>query len=342
MHVAIPRSRYPRDIDVAAYCKRIVDAVSAIRGVESAGMVNRLPLSSTVQTLPVEFDSGGDSVQIDSRVVTSEYFQAMAIPVVAGRTFTEADTETSRPVGMIDRQLATRVWPNESPVGKRFRIAVKGFDMPWTEIIGVVGHVRNDGMDVDTRPQVYWSYLQRTQDRMVLAVRTMGEPEAMTASIVRTIRSVDAEQPVYDVQTMSQWRDRSLRQRRLTSGLISAFGLAALFLAGIGVYGLVSFVAGMRKREFAIRLALGASANGIQRLLLGHAFRLTIAGIVAGAVIAAPLVVFIRSLLYDVKPTDEVVLAAAPITALAVAILASIGPALRARRTDPAVVLRDS
>ena len=172
MHLAIPRTRYSSDREVARYCWRLVEAVKSTPGVESVGMVNRLPLSGVAQTLPIEFE-GIDTAKahlgnIDSRVVTPEYFRAIGIPLLRGRTFTDADTEEDRPVGLIDEQLASRIFPNQDPLGRKFRIGVKNSTGPWTEIIGIVGHIRNDSLEVDARPQIYWSQRQRAQDRMVL------------------------------------------------------------------------------------------------------------------------------------------------------------------------------
>jgi putative ABC transport system permease protein len=342
MHLAISRSRYPADGKVAAYCRRLVDSVSTVPGVQAAGMVNRLPLSGIAQTLTVQSEASDAPVNIDSRIVTPAYFQAIGIPLLKGRNFTEADADPERPVGIVDEQIARRLWPNEEPIGKRFRIFAKGvFAGPWTEVVGVVRHIRNDGLDSDTRPQIYWNYLQRTQDRMVMVVRTAGDPASLASAIVQRIQSVDAEQPVYDVRSMEQWRDLSLRQRSLTTAIIVTFAGTALILASLAIYGLLAYLVVTRLREFAIRMALGATREKIHRLVLGYAFRLTAMGLLLGIALSVPLVRVVRSLLFGVGLADRSVLAAAVVAVIASALTAGLIPALRAMRSDPAAALRN-
>jgi putative ABC transport system permease protein len=290
----------------------------------------------------VQSEASDAPVNIDSRIVTPAYFQAIGIPLLKGRNFTEADADPERPVGIVDEQIARRLWPNEEPIGKRFRIFAKGvFAGPWTEVVGVVRHIRNDGLDSDTRPQIYWNYLQRTQDRMVMVVRTAGDPASLASAIVQRIQSVDAEQPVYDVRSMEQWRDLSLRQRSLTTAIIVTFAGTALILASLAIYGLLAYLVVTRLREFAIRMALGATREKIHRLVLGYAFRLTAMGLLLGIALSVPLVRVVRSLLFGVGLADRSVLAAAVVAVIASALTAGLIPALRAMRSDPAAALRN-
>ena len=173
-----------------------------------------------------------------------------------------------------------------------------------------------------------------------LVVRASGDPASLSAAVVQRIRSVDIEQPVYDVRTLEQWRDRSLRQRRLTTGLISVFGVTSLLLALLGVYGVLSYTAAARMREFGIRIALGATNESIMRLILKHAFRLAGFGILAGAALAVPALSLIRSLLFEAGTRNNLVLTVAPLLLLAAALVAGSLPALRAMRTAPSAALR--
>ena len=181
LQLAIPRSKYAKDAEVARLCGRIVERVAALPGVASVGMVNRLPLAGAGQVNPVEFESPEavkPTVSTDSRSITPDYFRTMGIPLIEGRTFTDRDTAESTPVGIIDERIARALWPGQSALGRRFRVPFPGFR--WVEIVGVVGHVRHDGLDVGPRPQVYSNYSQRAQDRMVLVVPPFSGPSDLT------------------------------------------------------------------------------------------------------------------------------------------------------------------
>jgi putative ABC transport system permease protein len=341
MHLAITRAKYPQDTDVAAYCRRLIERVKSIPGVTEAGMINRLPLSGTEQTGPVEFEGRPEAgvVNTDWRSATPGYFHAMSIALVRGRVFTERDQQGAAPVGLIDDQLARQVFGAQDPVGKRFRYAVGDLHGPWVEIAGVVSHIRN-GLEDDPRPQVYWPLAQRTQDRQVLVVRTAGHPESFSSAVVGQIRAEDPGQPVYDIRSMKEWLGRNLRSRDLLTTLVALFAGASLLLACLGLYGVVSYSAGLRLREFGIRIALGADGRDIRRLVLLHAGRLAIFGCAAGLALAWPVGRALRSLLYGVTPLDWPSLLAAPAILIAVAVLAGLSPARRASKADPALTLR--
>jgi predicted permease len=342
MHLAVTRAKYPNDADVAAYCRRVLDRVRSISGVTAAGMVNRLPLSGIDQTGPVEFEGRTEAgnVNADWRSATPGYFETLGIPLLRGRAPTEDDTEGSLFVGVIDAQLSKQVFAGADPLGKRFRITAGTYRGPWTEIVGVVGHIRNDGLEKDLRPQIYWPYRQRMQDRMVLAVRTSGRPEGFTTAVVEQIRKEDAEQPVYDIRSMGEWLTRSLQQRHLLTGMVSMFGAASLLLACLGLYGAISYSTGLRLREFGIRIALGADSSEVRRLVLRQAGWLVLAGTAAGLVLVWPVGIALRSFLYGVGGADPVALAGAALILAAVGLFAGWGPARKAARLDPATVLR--
>jgi putative ABC transport system permease protein len=342
LHLAIPRSRYPEDLDVARFCSRVVDAVQALPGVGSAGMVNRLPLGGVAQIGRVEFENSAAAETTlptsDWRTVTPGYFKALGIPLREGRAFTERDSADRPAVGLVDERVANTMWPGQSAVGKRFRIPVDG--QPWVEVVGVVGHILNDGLDVDPRPQVYWPYWQRAQDRMVLVVRARDDPAPLTRPVVDAIHDLDPDQPVYDVRTMAQVMERSLGQRWLSAALIASFAAISLVLAAVGLYGVVAFGVTRRLREFGIRLALGATGGEVTRQVIGQAALLSSAGVavgVAGALVAAALV---EGLVYGVNPRDAWTVVACCGVLLAVTLVAAYVPARRAARVDPAMTLR--
>ena len=339
--MAIPRSKYREDRQVAAFCAQVLERVSALPGVTSAGMVNRLPLGGVGQVGSIEFENvdAGEARRPsgDWRTVSPGYFSTMGIPLREGRAFTEHDGEGSPLVGIVDERIAHTLWPGQSALGHRFRIPFG--DLPWVEIVGVVGHVRHDALDQDLRPQVYWPYRQRAQDRMVLVVR--GDDARSLGSLVAgAVRSVDPEQPLYDVRTMDEVVERSLAQRWLNTALLAAFAAASLLLASVGVYGVVAFGVARRLREFGIRIALGAGRADLTRLVLGQGARLAAAGITAGLAGAALLSRAMESLVYGVGARDAASYALSAAALLGAAALASYLPARRAASVDPAVTLR--
>ena len=348
MHLALTRAKYPTDPQVADYYRRLVARVETIPGVIDAGMVNLLPFSELRTVYPVEFEGKPDEgVASDGRSVTPSYFSAMGIPLIRGRDFSEQDKEGAPLAGIIDEQLARAVFGNGDPLGKRFRFGVITKSTSWIEIVGVVGHIRNDSLETDPRPQIYWPEAQPAseanrayKDRGALVIRTAGRPESFVAAVVEQIHAENPDQPVYDVRSMEDWLDRSLQSRNLLTGLVTLFGGSALLLACLGLYGVVSYGAGLRLREFAIRTALGAQRADIHRLVLAHSLRLWISGSAIGLVAACLAGRALQSQLYGVGSTDVVALAVAPFTLLVIALLAGLGPARRAGRVDPAVTLR--
>jgi len=339
MHLTVARAKYPKDEQVSAYYDRIADRVRALPGVLAAGFVNRLPLSGIDQTGPVEFESElGKFVDTDWRSATPGYFEAAGIPLKRGRLFNSFDTPGSPPVAVIDEQLAREVFGAADPIGMRVRIPFA--DSPWTEIVGVAGHILNATPERDVRPQIYWPESQRTQDRGALVVRTLGRPESLAGAVVGAIRMENPDQPVYDVRTMEEWMSRTLATRNLITWLVAFFGGASLILACLGLYGVISYSAGVRTREFGIRMALGASVAHVRRLVLGQAGKLVLAGCIAGIALAVPVGKALQSLLYGVTPFDAAALLIAPALLIAVALLAGAGPARRATKTDPASALR--
>lgn len=321
------------------YYARLVEAVRAVPGVTNAAIVNRIPLSGN-QTNPVAFENGSvasdESLEVDSRTVTPDYFATMGVPLVAGRTFTDHDNLASSGVAIVDERLAKTVWPGQSALGKR----VRGPDGKWLTVVGVVGHVRTIGVEVDPRPQVYWSVRQWAQTRAVLAVRTTADPRSLFVPVVKAMRSIDADQSVYDLRTMTDIVGRSLAQRRLTTMLMIGFGSIALLLAGVGIYGVVAYGVSQRVREFGIRIALGATKREVTRLVMWQGTSMAVAGAVVGLVFAVAAAGVMSNLVYGVEPRNVMSLAGAAVVLLLISGLASYLPARRAASVDPGIALR--
>lgn len=343
MHLAVSRAKFAEDRQVAEYYRRLVERIQTVPGVLEAGFINRLPLSGLAQTGHVEFEGRETTSMADWRSVTPGYFGAMGIPMSRGRALTEADRADAPAVGLIDTELAKRVFGSENPIGRRFRRAMppgQPNSDPWSEIVGVVGHVLNDSLEQDPRPQAYWPETQRTQDRAALVVRTAGEPSAYAKSVIAQIHDENPEQPVYEVRTMKDWIARSMQTRTLTTSLVSLFGFASMVLACIGLYGVISYATGLRFREFGIRLALGASGGEIRGLVFRQTCRMIAVGVTIGLVLCWPASYALRSFLFGIGSLDGVAWTFAPLLLLCVGMLAGLGPALRAAKADPAQTLR--
>ena len=243
-------------------------------------------------------------------------------------------------MAIIDERLARSVLAGADPIGRRVRIPV--MNLPWLTIVGVVGHIRHDRLDEDARPQIYFPFKQRTQDRMALAVRTRTDPSAIGAALVGAIRSVDPEQPVYDARTLDGG-GRSLARRSggCRRRCSASFAAIALLLASIGVYGVIAYAVGQRRREFGIRLALGARRGEIVRGVLRRGVVLFAAGAAIGLLAAAAASArVLGSLLFNVSGFDAVSFGAATAVLFVVALAACGLPARRAAGVDPSVALR--
>ncbi len=334
----VSRSKHPSDREVADYYTSLVEAVRAVPGVTSAGLVNRIPLSGG-QTNPTYFENASgelEHVEVDSRTITPDYFGTLGIRLTAGRAFTEHDGADAPVVAIIDERLAERYWPRGTPIGRRFR----GPNDEWATVVGVVAHVRTAGLEIDPRPQVYWSHRQWTQNRMVLAVRSETESGALVARVVDAVRSVDPDQSVFDVRTMADIVDRSLAQRRVTTALLVGFGGIALLLAAVGIYGVVAYAVTQRMREFGIRVALGATRREVTRLVVWQGTSMAIAGSVVGLVFSFAAAGMMSHLVYGVAPRDIASMAGATALLMGVAALASWIPSRRAAGADPGMTLR--
>ena len=341
VHIAIPRSKYPRDAQIAAFCHDILDRVARLPEVVAAGMVNRLPLAGGVSTGPLAFegiDQPAGDMQADLRSVTPDYFRALEIPILKGRAFTEDDGVDRPQVGVIDERIAAKIWPGLDPIGRRYRVPLG--DSPWITVVGVAGHIRHDALEADSRPQVYWNYRQRAQDRMALVVKTRGEPAALAKSIAGVIRSIDPDQPVYDVRPLDTVVDRSLARRWLQTTGLGVFAAVSLMLASIGVYGVVAYAVGQRQREFGIRMALGARRRDIVTMVVRRGALLFGVGTAIGLAAAVAVGKVLGTLLYNVGAFDAASFAVATLLLFGVGLAACYLPARRASRVDPTIALR--
>jgi putative ABC transport system permease protein len=340
LRLAIPRNKYGGDEKVAAFCQRILEQVRALPGVDAAGMSNRIPLGGPSGMSTVYFERANQETALeatDDTTATPDYFSAAGIPVLQGRSFTEQDTMNAPSVVVVDEQVARRAWPGENPIGKRMR---SSGSMPWAEVVGVVGHIRHESLESDQRLQIYWNYLQRARDRMVLMVRTSGDARLLVSAVLGAIKAVDPDQPAYSVRTMTEVLDQSLALRWFNTVVISLFAGSSLLLATVGIYGVIAWTVRQRTREIGVRMAIGAQRSAVLALVLGRGLKLAGAGIVLGLIGAISLTQLLRSLLFGVSPADPLTFLAVCLLMLFVALLACWLPAHRAAKVDPMEALR--
>jgi putative ABC transport system permease protein len=289
----------------------------------------------------IEFEGRDTPVNIDSRSASPDYFRTLGIPILGGRTFRDEDTADRAPVGIIDERVAHQVFGNQNPLGKRFRIPIVP-GMPWVEVVGVAGHIRHEGLDRDPRPQVYWPYAQRTQDRLAMVIRTTGDPASMTPAIRAAIREVDPNQPLYDVNPMAAFVARTLLAQRLNLVLVGSFAALALLLASLGLYAVISHLTARRSREFGVRLAVGATPAHLLAIVLRQSLARASVGVAAGLLFSGAITSLLTTMIHGVTPLDPLTYTSVAVLLLIVVVTASFIPARRASRTDPASVLRDA
>jgi predicted permease len=261
----------------------------------------------------------------------------MQIPLLRGRMFAETDTSKMPPVAIIDQKMADRFWPGGDAIGKRIR---PNENSPWVTIVGVVGVVKEYGLDTDTRMVVYWPHAQRPIGSMYVVARTASDPASTSAAIIHQVNAINPDVPVYDVATMEQRVQDSMARQRFAMTMLGGFACFAMILAAIGIYGVMSFLVTQGTADIAIRMALGARRASILALVFQQGMRLALVGIIVGLVGALGLTRMMSSLLFGVKPTDPFTFFSVLALLLFVALSACLFPAGRAMRIDPMVALR--
>src|SRR5579872_982422 len=346
MRVSLPPERYDKPELVSNFYRSVLDRVSHVPGVQAAGAISLLPLigvgssgTTTVDTKAVPTDQL--TPEADRRVATPGTFQAMGIGLVRGRYFDDRDNATGAPVAIIDETMAQTYWPGDDPIGKRLKFGGLQSTAPWITIVGEVKHVHYRTLEAKSRVQVYVPNAQRPSNAMSLVIRTPEEPLALAATVQREVLAVDSDQPVYKIATMQQLIADSVARRRLSMLLLAIFAGAALLLAAVGIYGIISYSVAQRSHEMGIRMALGASRWSLLRLMLGQSLWMTLTGAAIGLVGSIVLTRFMATMLFDVKASDPSTFALVALLLIVVALAASYIPARRATGVDPVNALRD-
>jgi predicted permease len=337
----LPMTKYGNDTVVAAFGRQVLERLRAIPGVRSAALVDAVPLSGNwgLTSFKVEGRATPDSLLPTAQMnsVSDGFFSTLEIPLVMGREFNPTDRLGAPMVAIVNRELARRTWPGESPLGKR--VTLPGPPEVEVTIVGVAGNVKQLTMSLPDEPQVYVAKAQNGGIFHSVAARTAGDPDAMAEAVREAIWAVDRDQPVWKIRSMAMLLDHDLAPRRFTSRLTAGFAVLALLLALIGVYGVMSYVVAQRTREIGIRMALGAARGEVVRLVLGRGLRIVAAGTGLGLVAAYAGARAIEKQLFGVPAADLATFVAVPLVLVVVAALACWVPARRAARVDPAIAL---
>jgi len=346
MSLSLSSSHYDFGDKQADFFKQVLDHMKAIPGAQSVGAVSELPLSGgeeidqfTVEGAPVP-KTLNDTPLADFRFVDDGYFKTMEIPFVAGRAFTEYDNATAPQVVIINESLARRHFNGEDPVGKRLKAGSLEDDAPWATIVGVVKDLKHSGLNAEVRPQLYFPYQQKLWGRLVIVARSATDAASLFGAMRDAVWTVDKDQPITSLRTMTDYLNDSVSQQRFTAVLLAAFALLALILASVGIYGVMSYSVTQRTHELGIRMALGAKRQDVFRLVVMEGMKLTLAGVALGLVGALAATRLMASLLFGTSATDPLTFALISLILTGVALAACFVPARRATRVDPMVALR--
>ncbi len=345
MQMLLPASKYADDAKVAAFYEQLLPRVQALPGARYAGMTTPLPLSGEgwqtdvmIEGRPVP--APNEFPNSDYQTIRGDYFPAMGIPLLRGRTFYENDREKTEPVAIINETMARRFWPGEDPVGRRFCTCNADRREPWRTVVGVVGDVKQYGLDREQKTQFYVPHNQRPLRYASLTIKTEGDPLQMASAVREAVQSFDADEPVYNVRTMEQLLTDSSASWRLSMLLLGVFGAVALVLAAVGIYGVMAYAVTQRTQEIGIRMALGAQRANVLRMVVKQGMSLVLLGAGCGIAVAVLLTQLMKSLLFGVSAIDPVTFALVTMLLGAVAFAACYIPARRATQVNPIIALR--
>jgi predicted permease len=320
------------------FYQRLLERVSGLPGAQAASLASSVPLSRSSMGGSVEAP-GQPQLNIRWNIITPGYLDMMGIPLLFGRQFTELDDTRSPRVAIINETFARYAWPNENPVGKFFKMKFPA-GAPPVEIIGVARNAKGGSLFDDYPLAAYFPLSQQYNSGMTLHLRAATKPELLSAAVRQEIRALDPRLPVYNVKTLEQYRRDYLFTKRIQAALIGGFGLLALALASLGLYGALSYSVAQRTQEIGVRMALGASASDVLRLVVGQGARLIAIGVALGLAGAFAAAHALKSLLYGVSATDPLIFSVVALLLTFVALLACWIPARRATQVDPLRALR--
>jgi putative ABC transport system permease protein len=348
--VSLPDASYAKPEQSALFYQGLTERLAALPGVRSAGAVFGLPLTGFGYSMSVYALDGRvlsqeeqDVLSVQIRIVTPDYFPAMGIPIGRGRGILPSDRTGAPPVMVVNQTAAQRVWPGQDPLGHRLIIGSRlgfGGDRAGGDVVGVIGDLKEGGLSLPARPTIYLAHAQFPMGFMGIAIRTSGDPLALAEPARATLATADPDVPLFRLRSMEQLVAASVAQPRLYALLLAVFALVAITLAGVGLYGVLAQTVVQRGRELGVRMALGATARDVVRMVVTQAARLAGAGVLLGLAGGFAAARLLATLLYGVKPTDPGTFMVVGFGLFLVALLASVIPARRATRVDPMVALR--
>lgn len=324
-----------------AFYRDLFDRLERLPGVVSVGGTTRIPLGSTSVTTTLEIQGRpippSGRPEVEFRRAMHDYLEAMQVPIVRGRGFSESDGPDAPRVVLINETMARRLFPGEEAIGQRLRT---GENSPWMEVVGVIGDIRHTGLEQAPAPELYINYLQNPPVSPFIVIRASGDPMALVDGVRAVAQDLDRDLPLYNIRSMTNVRAAAVAERRFIVWLVALFGIVALVLAAIGIDGVVSVAVNERMPEMSVRLALGAEPGQVWRMIVGQAARATTLGLIAGLALTWFGMPLIRAQLFGVEPGDPATLAGVVVLFLLVAVAAAFVPARRAAEADPAHVLR--
>jgi putative ABC transport system permease protein len=339
VRINLPQPRYPAPERRAMFWNAALGKIREIPGVETAGATSRLPLIAGNSSRSLLIDARTPATA-DYRAVTPDYFRAIGIPLLQGRTFEDSDGGRRPPVAVISTSMAAQFWPKGDAVGQHITLGGNPSDPPMT-VIGVVGDIRHASLEIAPAATLYAPYRQDPWASMTFAIRTHGDPEAVAEAAREAIWQIDKDQPIRSVATMDDLLASSLAGRRFGAALLSGFGTVAIALAAIGLYGLLAFIVSQQRREIGVRMALGATRGQVVADVVTRGLALACSGVLVGLGVALGVTRLFATMLFGVAPTDAATFATVAALMLIVAIAASAAPAWRAGHIDPLEALRD-
>jgi predicted permease len=346
MKIVLPEPKYEEMERRSAFYTELINRVQALAGVRSAAVTSNLPLYRQGNSIGIGIEGQpapppGQERIIVTRIVSPRYFDTMSIPILRGRGLMDQDTETTPNVVVISETMARRYWPGEDAVGKRIAAGRIRTPEDWIQVVGVVKDVRQFELNAEPKPQMYLSYRQAGFfDSRDLVVKTDVDPASMAATVRKAVWEIDKDQPVSNIQTMDQILAESIARQRFSMLVLAIFAAVALVLAGVGIYGVMSYSVAQRTHEIGIRMALGAQTGAVLKLAVGYGMKLVIVGIAIGLIAAFALTRVMSTLLFGVTATDPTTFTLISLLLIAVAVLASYVPARRATRVNPIIALR--
>ena len=346
MNIGLPGIKYPKPEDVASFYKQTMERIAAIPGVKAAGTTSVLPLSDNFDGRGLAVEDRpkprGEEITVDLYVTTPGYLQAMEIPLLSGRQITEVDTSESPKVALINKTMAGQLWGTEDPIGKRIKFpGSEKNPQPWRTVVGVVSDVAQYALDKTPPMQIYIPHQQFPTSFNTIVVKSDKDPESVINAVRREILAVDKDQAVFNVTSLEQLLGESILIRKFFMLLLITFGGLALLLAGIGIYGVMSYVASQRTHEIGIRMALGAQTRDVMKLIIGNGMLLALIGVGSGLAGAFALTRFLSDLLFNVASTDVLTYSVVSVVLIVVTLFACYIPARRATKVDPLVALRN-